>query len=30
MFDTAEEIDRNDRVSIFLLDQTINPGVDRQ
>ena len=29
MFDTAEEIDRNDRVSIFLLDQTINPGVDR-
>ena len=29
MFDTAEEIDRNDRVSIFLLDQTINAGVDR-
>ena len=29
LFDTAEDIDRNDRVSIFLLDQTINPGVER-
>ena len=29
MFDTPDEIDRNDRVSIFLLDQTIDPDSNR-